>query len=77
MTVIFKIYDIKNDDVIDADELYQVLKTMVQDSIDNEELVRIVDQTMREADGDKDGFINFEEFSKVCMCLLSSFLIRI
>eukprot|EP00043_Microstomoeca_roanoka_P008532 m.82139 g.82139 ORF g.82139 m.82139 type:complete len:204 (+) comp14283_c0_seq2:95-706(+) len=62
---VFHIYDIKQDGFIDANELFAVLKMMVTDGITDEQLTFIVDQTIKEADGDRDGKISFDEFCRI------------
>jgi hypothetical protein len=45
-----------------------VLKMLVGDNITEKDLNSIADQTIREADADKDGKISFKEFSVVRCC---------
>jgi Ca2+-binding EF-hand superfamily protein len=47
----------------------QVLKMMVTDGISDAQLSFIVDQTIKEADGDGDGKISFDEFAQVSLLL--------
>ena len=63
--VVFRIYDLKDDGYIDADEFFAVLKMMVQNNIPTAQLLQIVDQTIAEADRDGDGRLSFEEFETV------------
>ncbi|KAI3385891.1 hypothetical protein SNEBB_006300 [Seison nebaliae] len=61
----FKIYDIDNDGYIGNGELFQVLKTMVGNNLEEEQLQQIVDKTIWYADTDKDGKISFNEFKSI------------
>ena len=63
--VAFQVYDMDGDDYISNGELFQVLKMMVGDNLDDTQLQQIVDKTILEADKDKDGKISFEEFVQV------------
>eukprot|EP00730_Choanoeca_flexa_P018184 TRINITY_DN8829_c0_g1_i1.p2 TRINITY_DN8829_c0_g1~~TRINITY_DN8829_c0_g1_i1.p2 ORF type:complete len:105 (+),score=10.11 TRINITY_DN8829_c0_g1_i1:563-877(+) len=45
--------------------VFQVLKMMVTDGISDAQLSFIVDQTIKEADGDGDGKISFDEFAQI------------
>lgn len=65
MIVAFQIYDIDGDGFISNGELFQVLQMMVGDNLTEVQLQQIVDKTILEADQDKDGKINFEEFKKL------------
>lgn len=58
----FKIYDIDKDGYISNGELYIVLKIMVGNNLDDDQLQQIVDRTIMENDKDGDGKLNFEEF---------------
>lgn len=58
----FQVYDMDGDGFISNGELFQVLKMMVGDNLDNIQLQQIVDKTILEADKDHDGRISFEEF---------------
>jgi len=60
--VAFKVYDIDGDGFISNGELFQVLKMMVGDNLNDVQLQQIVDKTILEGDEDKDGRISFEEF---------------
>eukprot|EP01091_Cochliopodium_minus_P008464 TRINITY_DN1923_c0_g1_i1.p1 TRINITY_DN1923_c0_g1~~TRINITY_DN1923_c0_g1_i1.p1 ORF type:complete len:207 (-),score=69.83 TRINITY_DN1923_c0_g1_i1:374-919(-) len=61
----FQIYDMDGDGFISNGELFQVLQMMVGDNLTEVQLQQIVDKTILEADQDKDGKINFEEFKKL------------
>ncbi|CCF56014.1 hypothetical protein KAFR_0A05790 [Kazachstania africana CBS 2517] len=58
----FKIYDIDKDGYISNGELFIVLKIMVGNNLDDDQLQQIVDRTIMENDSDGDGKLNFEEF---------------
>jgi len=45
--------------------LFQVLKMMVGSNLTDVQLQNIVDQTIMEADEDKDGKISYDEFVKM------------
>ena len=47
---------------------------MVGVNIDDDQLALIADRTIQEADDDKDGFISYEEFSKVRVFIVISHL---
>eukprot|EP01127_Copromyxa_protea_P006868 TRINITY_DN16811_c0_g1_i1.p1 TRINITY_DN16811_c0_g1~~TRINITY_DN16811_c0_g1_i1.p1 ORF type:complete len:181 (+),score=53.17 TRINITY_DN16811_c0_g1_i1:50-592(+) len=61
----FKVYDMDGDGFISNGELFQVLKMMVGDNLTDVQLQQIVDKTILEGDGDKDGKISYEEFKKM------------
>lgn len=61
----FKIYDIDKDGFISNGELFQVLKVMVGDNLQDTQLQQIVDKTIIYADEDGDGRVSFDEFCKV------------
>ena len=58
----FKIYDVDNDNRISFQDLKQILKTMVGNYISEMKLLDMATKTMRQADRNKDGFIDFDEF---------------
>lgn len=60
----FKMYDIDNMNKISKDNICHILSLMVGANKSSEQLVAIADRTMLEADEDKDGFIDFDEFKK-------------
>ncbi|KAH3682366.1 hypothetical protein WICPIJ_006680 [Wickerhamomyces pijperi] len=60
----FEIYDIDKDGFISNGELFIVLKAMVGQNLDDEQLQQIVDRTIIENDQDGDGKLSFEEFKK-------------
>ncbi|KAH3759111.1 protein phosphatase 2B [Pelomyxa schiedti] len=61
----FQVYDMDGDGFISNGELFQVLKMMVGNNLNDVQLQQIVDKTIIEADLDKDGRISFEEFCQV------------
>mmetsp|Transcript_19249 Transcript_19249/g.28667 ORF Transcript_19249/g.28667 Transcript_19249/m.28667 type:complete len:196 (+) Transcript_19249:25-612(+) len=61
----FGVYDMDGDGFISNGELFQVLKMMVGDNLDEVQLQQIVDKTILEADKDKDGRISFDEFKQM------------
>ena len=64
-SVAFQVYDIDGDGFISNGELFQVLKMMVGDNLNDVQLQQIVDKTILEGDEDKDGRISFEEFKSM------------
>ena len=58
----FKIYDVNDDHLIDLWDLVSILKMMVGTYVDDERIQRIAERTLREADKDCDGYIDFDEF---------------
>ncbi|XP_066110785.1 calcineurin subunit B type 2 [Saccopteryx bilineata] len=61
----FNIYDIDRDGYISNGELFQVLKMMVGDNLEDWQLQQLVDKTIITLDKDGDGKLSFEEFSAV------------
>ena len=61
----FQIYDINNDGFISNGELFQVLKMMVGNNLNDTQLQQLVDRTIIKADTDFDGKISFDEFCVV------------
>ncbi|VDD82681.1 unnamed protein product [Mesocestoides corti] len=55
-------YDLDFDNQISRSELLGVLQMMVGASVTTEQINRIGERTMAEADVDCDGYINYEEF---------------
>ena len=58
----FQIYDINNDGFISNGELFEVLKMMVGNNLNEVQLQQLVDRTIVKADKDFDGKISFDEF---------------
>lgn len=58
----FKIYDVDNDNLISLDDLRRILKMMVGNYISELELSSIAEKTMRFADKNCNGCIDFDEF---------------
>ena len=58
----FRIYDIDCDGYITENEMFEVMKTMVGNNVDDENLKAIVKSTIDAWDTDGDGKLNFEEF---------------
>lgn len=69
--VAFRVYDIDGNGVITPSELMEVLRLMVGSNLSDAQLQQIVTKTIQDADLDKDGALNLEEFSKV-WCYLCS-----
>ncbi|KPP64093.1 hypothetical protein Z043_117599 [Scleropages formosus] len=61
----FQLYDQDNDGKISRNELLQVLRTMLEMQVTDEQLESIADRTIQEADLDGDNAISFDEFRKV------------
>ncbi|XP_046849226.1 calcineurin B homologous protein 1-like isoform X1 [Xenia sp. Carnegie-2017] len=62
---IFRIYDLDNDGNITKVDLLKILEMMVGVSIGKDQLEQIAHRTIKDANGDIDDAINFEEFKKV------------
>mmetsp|Transcript_9496 Transcript_9496/g.21559 ORF Transcript_9496/g.21559 Transcript_9496/m.21559 type:complete len:187 (-) Transcript_9496:48-608(-) len=62
----FKIYDVDGDGKISREDLKETLQLITM-SNDADFLEEVLDQVFQEADSDEDGFILFEDFSKVVM----------
>ena len=58
----FRVYDINQDGFISQTELFEVMKTMVGDNVDDTELMNIVSATIESWDVDRDGRLSYEEF---------------
>lgn len=58
----FKIYDVDNDDRISLGDLKQILMTMVGNYISEFKLTEMAIKTLKQADRNADGFIDFDEF---------------
>ncbi|KAG9340504.1 hypothetical protein JZ751_021324 [Albula glossodonta] len=60
----FQLYDQDKDGKISRAELLQVLRTMLEMQVTEEQLESIADRTIQEADLDGDSAISFDEFRK-------------
>ncbi|CAD6195403.1 unnamed protein product [Caenorhabditis auriculariae] len=60
----FKMYDLNKNNYITREEFKVILNCMVGANITSEQLDKIADRTIEEADADKDGKISFDEFCK-------------
>ncbi|XP_066519527.1 calcineurin B homologous protein 2 isoform X2 [Hoplias malabaricus] len=60
----FQLYDQDKDGKISRHELLQVLRSMLEKQVTEEQLESIADRTIQEADLDRDDAISFEEFRK-------------
>lgn len=58
----FKIYDVDDDDKVSLHDLKQILKIMVGNYIDDSKLNDLAVKTLRKADKNNNGFIDFDEF---------------
>lgn len=65
LVFLFKIYDVDNDGRISFADLRAILKLMVGSHIGLVQLDKIATRAFVELDRDRDGFIEFNEFSKV------------
>eukprot|EP00755_Sulcionema_specki_P023168 Sspe_Gene.14171::Locus_4894_Transcript_1_1_Confidence_1.000_Length_659::g.14171::m.14171/K06268/PPP3R, CNB; serine/threonine-protein phosphatase 2B regulatory subunit len=61
----YKMYDIDGDNKISNRDLFQTLQIMVGSNLTDVQLQQIVDKTFIEADENRDGYIDFNEFVKV------------
>jgi Ca2+-binding EF-hand superfamily protein len=59
---VFKIYDVDNDGFISTKDLNQVLKMLVGENLDEQQLNTISNKTILEGDKDGDDQLSFEEF---------------
>ncbi|PRP87611.1 calcineurin regulatory subunit B [Planoprotostelium fungivorum] len=62
--LLFNAYDIKGDHFIDSEELEEIMKMMVGSHLSEDEIKKIVDDTIKAADKDGDGKISYEEFEQ-------------
>jgi serine/threonine-protein phosphatase 2B regulatory subunit len=60
----FRIYDYDKDGFIGKEDLYIVVKMMVGNNLNENQIKQLVDRTIFKADLDKDGKLNFEEFGE-------------
>jgi len=61
----FDIYDLNKDGFISNGELFSVMKMMVGNNLNDQQLQQLVDRTMLQADRDGDGLISFEDFKEM------------
>lgn len=61
----FKVYDIDRDGYLSNGELFIVLKMMVANNLQDDQLQQLVDKTIMEADKDGDGKLSFTEFKTI------------
>jgi len=61
----FDIYDIDHDGKISTQDLYDILKAMVGDNLNDSQLQQIVDSTLLGGDKDRDGGISYAEFNAI------------
>jgi serine/threonine-protein phosphatase 2B regulatory subunit len=66
---LFRIYDVDEDDYIGFDDLKVVLKLMVGDNLNEEQLTKIISKTLTEGDKDEDGKLSRDEFAEVTATL--------
>lgn len=62
---LFKLFDKDCDGFISRLDLISILAMLIGSQVCGEQLDKIVDQTIMEADADQDGKVSLEEFSKV------------
>lgn len=58
----FKIYDVDNDNRISLNDLKQILIMMVGNYISDSKLTELATRTLKQADRNSDGYIDFDEF---------------
>lgn len=58
----FKIYDVDNDNLLSLDDLKTILKMMVGSYISESKLTEMAEKTLRKADKNCNGYIDFDEF---------------
>eukprot|EP01060_Flectonema_neradi_P029762 TRINITY_DN4187_c0_g1_i2.p1 TRINITY_DN4187_c0_g1~~TRINITY_DN4187_c0_g1_i2.p1 ORF type:complete len:177 (+),score=40.12 TRINITY_DN4187_c0_g1_i2:57-587(+) len=61
----FNMYDIDGDNRISNKDLFKTLQIMVGSNLSDVQLQQIVDKTFIEADENRDGYIDFNEFVKI------------
>lgn len=57
-------YDLNKNDYITREEFKVILNSMVGANITSDQLDKIADRTIEEADADRDGKISFDEFCR-------------
>ena len=63
--VLFTIYDVNQDGYVDQSDLLTIMKLIIGADLPDQQILEIVEKTISDMDEDKDGKLNFEEFSKV------------
>lgn len=58
----FRLYDVDGDGYISNADLYQILKSMVGNNLNDTQLQQLVDRTIRQGDKDMDGRLSYEEY---------------
>jgi serine/threonine-protein phosphatase 2B regulatory subunit len=61
----FLLYDIDKDGFISENELFEVMKTMVGDNVNDDDLRTMVKSTIKDGDTTGDGKLNFNEFRQL------------
>jgi len=61
----FDVYDVNKDGFISNGELFTVMKIMVGNNLNDQQLQQLVDRTIIQADKDGDGMISFSEFKEM------------
>ncbi|KAI9136069.1 calcium and integrin binding 1 [Paraphysoderma sedebokerense] len=61
----FQIYDFNNDDYIDGQDMYDMVKLQVGDELSEDEIRTIVTKMVEETDIDGDGRLSYVEFEHV------------
>ncbi len=67
MRYAFKVYDVDGDGKISVEDLADTLLTLTESKMDEVTMKEVIENVFREADGDGDGFIMFEDFSKIVL----------
>ncbi|KAK6587704.1 hypothetical protein RS030_81260 [Cryptosporidium xiaoi] len=65
MKFAFDIYDVNGDGWISNGELFKVMKMMVGDNLEDQQLQQLVDRCIIQTDRDGDGLISYDEFRDV------------
>ncbi|KAJ3319354.1 Calcineurin subunit B type 2 [Boothiomyces sp. JEL0866] len=60
----FKVYDVDCDGYISYTDLFQVIRSMVGNSLSDLQVGKIVEDTINENDQDNDGMLKLEEFKR-------------
>jgi len=62
---LFRVYDTDSDGYLSREDLLLVMKKLVANSLTDAQLQSIVDKTIKDLDGDRDGLLTFEEFKRL------------